>query len=82
MDPDVLRDRFRGTLLWGAVGDALGRAPEGRSWEAIRARCGPDGIEEYRPWRGWTGGPKGTMTDDTQLTTAIAGSLIAARGGF
>lgn len=28
---NALRDRFRGTLLWGALGDALGRATEGRS---------------------------------------------------
>lgn len=82
VDPDVLRDRFRGALLWGAVGDALGRATEGRSWEEIRARYGPDGIKDYRPWRGWSGGPKGTITDDTQLTMVVAEALIAARGGF
>lgn len=79
---NALRDRFRGTLLWGAVGDAVGRATEGRSWEAIHARYGPEGIQDYCPWRGWTGGPKGTITDDTQLTMVIAESLIAARGDF
>ena len=37
---DALGDRFRGSLLWGATGDALGRPTEARSWHRIRERWG------------------------------------------
>jgi ADP-ribosylglycohydrolase len=75
-----VRDRYRGCLLWGAVGDALGRAVEGMSPPSIRARYGPDGPIDYVPWRGWSGGPTGTITDDTQLTMEVARSLVHAAG--
>jgi ADP-ribosylglycohydrolase len=31
-------------------------------------------------WRGWQGGPTGTITDDTQLTMEVARSLLATGG--
>ena len=67
----VLRDRFRGALVGGAIGDAMGRPNEGQSTEVARERK----IREYRPWQGWTAGPKGTITDDTQMTMWVAGWL-------
>lgn len=79
-DLDSTRDRFRGALLWGAVGDALGRPNEGRSWEAIHDRWGPRGLTEYRPWRGWTAGPVGTWTDDTELTVEVARTILESHG--
>ncbi len=78
VDEEAARDSFRGSLLWGAAGDALGRPNEGRSWERIHDRSGPGGLTEFLPWYGWTGGPIGTFTDDTQLTIEVAESLIAA----
>lgn len=63
-----LRDHYRGCLLWGAVGDALGRAVEGWNPAAIRAEYGSRGLQRYVLWRGWSSGPTGTITDDTQLT--------------
>jgi ADP-ribosylglycohydrolase len=82
-DPiDLFQDVYRGCLLWGAVGDALGRVAERKSPSEIRARFGPDGPTEYVPWRGWQGGPTGTITDDTQLTMEIARSIIHTRGQF
>ena len=63
-----LRDRFRGALVGGAIGDAMGRANEGVSASEARARR----IREYQPWAGWRGGPKGTITDDTQQENGSA----------
>lgn len=79
---EELRDRYRGCLLWGAVGDALGRAVEGQDPAAIRARYGPAGLREYQPWRGWRGGPTGTITDDTQLTIEVARTLLVSGERF
>ncbi len=75
-----LRDAARGSLAWGAIGDALGRPTEGRSREAIVARWGPTGVTGLVPWHGWTSGPIGTWTDDTQLTVEVAESLVALHG--
>ena len=77
-----LRDRYRGCLLWGAVGDALGRAVETSPPSVVRARFGPDGPTRYQPWRGWTSGPVGTITDDTQLTMEVALTIIDGDGMF
>ena len=40
LDTERLRDLYRGALLWGAVGDALGRPAEGRWPEDLHARYG------------------------------------------
>ena len=80
--PERNRDLFRGSLLWGAVGDALGRVAEHKSPSEIRARFGPDGPTEYVRWYGWCDGPTGTITDDTQLTMEIARSIIQTDGRF
>jgi ADP-ribosylglycohydrolase len=69
-------DRFRGCLLAGAIGDALGRPAEGRSRKEVRRRFGQ--LTDFVPWRGWSGGPRGTITDDTQLTMCVAETLLAA----
>lgn len=61
--------RAVGCLLGGAIGDALGRPLEGIN---PPKQC-PD---HYVPWAGWKAGPKGTITDDTQLTMALARSLL------
>lgn len=69
-----LRDRFRGALVGGAIGDAMGRPNEGRSTEVARERQ----LRDYQPWHGWTSGPKGTITDDTQMTMWLAEAIVAA----
>jgi ADP-ribosylglycohydrolase/uncharacterized protein YegL len=69
----ALVERFSGCLFGGAVGDALGRCVEGQS-------PGGKWIEEYQPWHGWRSGPKGTITDDTQLTIWLSQSMIAKGG--
>ena len=75
---DELRDRYRGCLVGGAIGDALGRPVEGRSSESVR-RMYPQGLRDFEPWRGWRSGPVGTFTDDTQLTIVIAEWLLDAK---
>lgn len=75
LDPGVnLRDRFRGALIGGAIGDAMGRANEGVWPSEARARR----VREYRPWHGYRCGPKGTITDDTQMTMWLAESILAS----
>jgi hypothetical protein len=69
------REKYAGTLLGGACGDALGRPAEGRRPSSIRERHGV--IRDFIPWRGWKRGPTGTITDDTQLTMCIAESIVA-----
>lgn len=64
---------YRGTLVGMAVGDALGRPAEGMTPASIQARFGE--LRDFQPWRGWRGGPKGTITDDTQMTICLARSL-------
>ena len=62
---DKVRARFRGTLLGGAVGDALGYAVEFSSEESIFSRFGERGVTEYVP------DPQSGLaliSDDTQMT--------------
>jgi ADP-ribosyl-[dinitrogen reductase] hydrolase len=68
------RDRYRGCLLGGAAGDALGAAVEFESLAAIRARFGPDGIRDPAPAYGRVG----AITDDTQMTLFTAEGLLQA----
>ncbi|MEW5935298.1 MAG: ADP-ribosylglycohydrolase family protein, partial [Bacillota bacterium] len=42
-----MRERYRGTLLGVAVGDALGAPIEFMRWDEIRARYGPEGVRGY-----------------------------------
>jgi hypothetical protein len=57
----TLQERFRGCLLGGAVGDALGAPVEFLSRPMILNRFGPAGIRDYAPAYGL----KGAITDDT-----------------
>ncbi|MCL1693981.1 MAG: ADP-ribosylglycohydrolase family protein, partial [Actinomycetia bacterium] len=58
-------DRYRGAMLGTAIGDALGRPAEGLSPRNIREAFGE--LTDFRPWLGWTDGPTGTFTDDTEM---------------
>ena len=71
-----LRDRFRGAMIGGAIGDAMGRPNEGCPTGATREQK----IRAYQPWHGWTSGPKGTITDDTQMTVWLAESILDSAG--
>ena len=66
------RSKFRGCLLGGAVGDALGAAIEFDSLAAIRTKHGPEGLSGYAPAYGRVG----AITDDTQMTLFTAEGMI------
>ncbi|MEA2023550.1 MAG: ADP-ribosylglycohydrolase family protein [Actinomycetota bacterium] len=72
------QDRYRGAMLGTAIGDALGRPVEGRSPRGIQERFGE--LTDFRPWRGWTNGPTGTFTDDTEMALCIAQSIVEQQG--
>ncbi|BDG02874.1 ADP-ribosylglycohydrolase family protein [Anaeromyxobacter oryzae] len=66
------RGAFRGCLLGGAVGDALGAAVEFMDLAAIRERFGPEGVTGFEP----VYGRRGAITDDTQMTLFTAEALV------
>ncbi|MGH3276692.1 MAG: ADP-ribosylglycohydrolase family protein [Streptosporangiaceae bacterium] len=71
----TLRDRYRGCLLGGAVGDAPGAGIEFLSLADIRHRHGPRGVNGYVP----AYGRLGAITDDTQMTLFTAEGLLRYR---
>lgn len=75
----TLRDRARGCLVGGAVGDALGYAVEFDRWSEIQKVYGAEGIREYEldAQRGVA-----VVSDDTQMTLFTANGLLLseARG--
>lgn len=66
--------RFKGCLLGGAVGDALGYAVEFMSKSEIVCAYGPQGITRYEPRAG-----KAQISDDTQMTLFTAVGLLYGR---
>jgi ADP-ribosylglycohydrolase len=70
----IARDRFRGCLLGGAVGDALGAPVEFMSRNEILKRFGRQGITGYAPAHGGLG----RITDDTQLSLFTAEGMLRA----
>ena len=67
------RDKIRGCLLGGAVGDALGYPVEFLSRDGIRARYGAEGIQGYDPdmKTGFA-----LISDDTQMTLFTANGIL------
>lgn len=72
------REAFRGCLLGGAVGDALGAPVEFMDLARIRRLHGPAGVTDL------VGGtwPAGSITDDTQMTLFTAEAMIRGRHRF
>lgn len=68
------RDRVKGSLLGGALGDALGAGIEFSSITEIRAAHGPSGVTGLT--RAY--GHRAPITDDTQMTLFSAEGLIRA----
>lgn len=67
-------DKYRGCLLGGAAGDALGYAIEFNREETIAARYGSRGIRDYQlDERGLA-----PFSDDTQMTLYTANSLLCS----
>lgn len=70
-------DRVRGTLLGGAIGDALGWPIEFRSLAQIREQHGDAGVTGFAP----DYGPPQQVTDDTQMTLFTAEGLLRCPPG-
>lgn len=74
MDPNaILKDRIRGSLVGGAVGDALGYCIEFLSEPQIFQKYGSAGITDYSPDK-LTG--LAVISDDTQMTLFTANALL------
>lgn len=71
-----LLDKFRGCLIGGACGDALGYAVEFMSCASIVSRYGADGITAYEldPRS-----RRALISDDTQMTLYTVAALLDAR---
>lgn len=85
MTKEELQDKIRGTLVGGAIGDALGYPVEFVcSFEEIRAKYGKDGITAYDKSFPWCEDEKGRykalFSDDTQMTLYTAEGLLEAAG--
>ena len=68
------RDRFRGCLCGGAVGDALGYPVKDAEDSEIFRRWGENGITEYVPDEGGVA----EVSANTQLSLYTANALLAA----
>ena len=74
---NTIQDRIRGSLIGGAVGDALGYPVEFiYSFEGIQARYGERGITRLDIHSSDTG--KAVVSDDTQMTLFTANGLLNA----
>ena len=68
------RRRWRGCMVGGGVGDALGAPVEFKSLDEMRAELGPGGVHGYLP----AFGRYGAITDDTQMAMFTAEGLLRA----
>ena len=80
---DTLQDRIRGSLIGGAVGDALGYPVEFiYSFDKIQARYGAKGITCLDTTQYWLSEDQQTgnavVSDDTQMTLFTANGLLNA----
>jgi ADP-ribosylglycohydrolase len=72
--------RIVGTVLGGAIGDAMGHPTEFvSSFAAIRDRFGPNGVEGYALFRERDGRRSAPYTDDTQMAECVLRSLLWGR---
>lgn len=73
MTAEQLQDKCRGSLVGGAVGDALGYEVEFMSLSSIRKRFGENGISDYV-----LHGCVAEFSDDTQMSLFTAEGLLSA----
>lgn len=70
-ETEVNLDRIRGSLVGGAIGDALGYAVEFLQEDQIFRKYGCEGITEYDLVNG-----KALISDDTQMTLFTANGIL------
>lgn len=78
------KDKIRGSLIGGAVGDALGYPIEFiNSYEGIKKRYGDNGITRLDTTQWWLpdeeNSGKAWISDDTQMTLFTACGLLNAK---
>ncbi|MGM9853543.1 MAG: ADP-ribosylglycohydrolase family protein [Muribaculaceae bacterium] len=81
MTKEHFQDKCRGSLVGGAIGDALGYPVEFvNSFEEIKAEYGEDGITAYDTSYPWLDEKfdKALFSDDTQMTLYTAEGLLEA----
>lgn len=81
---NTLQDRIRGSLIGGAIGDALGYPVEFiHSFEEIQAKYGERGITRLDTMQFWLDSDKqsakAVVSDDTQMTLFTANGLLNAK---
>lgn len=67
-------ERFRGCLLGGAAGDALGSPVKALEWPNIEIKFGSQGIIDFAPAYGITG----AISDATEMMLFTAEGLLRA----
>ncbi len=70
-------DKYKGSMLGLAIGDALGATTEFMTYDEIRIQFPPDGVLEFHAFRGLRAG---SYTDDTEMTIAVALGILHAKG--
>jgi len=76
-EKELLMDKFRGCLVGGAAGDALGYEVEFMLYKDILQSFGEEGITSYALTEG-----KALVSDDTQMSMFTANGLLCAEAGF
>lgn len=82
MTDNEQKDRVRGSLIGGAIGDALGFPVEFiYSYEEIQKRYGENGITRLQTEQWWTESSigKAVISDDTQMTLFTALGILNAK---
>ncbi len=83
MENKVINDRIRGSLIGGAIGDALGYPVEFLSWSNIQNKYGSTGITRYdtTQWQSENSLENGValVSDDTQMTLYTACGILNAK---
>ena len=69
---DIQRNKIRGCMLGGAIGDALGWPVEFKSERQIFNKYWPDGIKSYA----FNSAGEAEITDDTQMALFTANGLL------
>lgn len=80
MGKNVINDRIRGSLIGGAIGDALGYPVEFLSWSNIKNKYGTTGITRYDTTQWWSEDTSNNgvaiVSDDTQMTLFTVNGIL------
>ena len=80
MGKNVINDRIRGSLIGGAIGDALGYPVEFLSWSNIQNKYGTTGITRFDTTQWWSEDTNNNgvaiVSDDTQMTLFTANGIL------